>query len=255
MSDLINPVGETMEISSPVRRVQRVRHELRLRDVEVIDVRPAGAHFISITFRGEALQDFVSASFDDHVKFMFAEAGEEQVRRDYTPRRFDREKRELTIEFALHGAGKASAWARQAAPGQRAVIGGPRGSMIIPLDYEWHLLAGDATALPAIHRRLEELPGNARAIVIVLADAADQREFKTDAQLDLRWVSTEEELLGAVRELALPAEEGFAWCAGEASAMASLRSILATEKGHPKQAMRVAAYWKRGASGHHENLE
>jgi NADPH-dependent ferric siderophore reductase len=78
------------------------------------------------------------------------------VRRDFTPRHYDQAARELTVEFALHATG--AAWARQAAPGQVAVIAGPRGSMIIPMDYAWHVLAGDATALPAIRRRLEELP-------------------------------------------------------------------------------------------------
>jgi NADPH-dependent ferric siderophore reductase len=37
--------------------------------------------------------------------------------------------------------------------------------------------------------------------------------------------------------------------------MARMRDVLATDKGHPREAMRVAAYWKVGAEGHHENLE
>ena len=36
--------------------------------------------------RGDALADFVSLGFDDHVKFILAEAQRRQVRRDYTPR-------------------------------------------------------------------------------------------------------------------------------------------------------------------------
>ncbi len=51
----------------------------------------------------------------------------------------------------------------------------------------------------------------------------------------------------------LPAGEGFAWCAAEAATAAGLREVLAA-KGLPKEAMRVAAYWKRGASGHHAEL-
>jgi NADPH-dependent ferric siderophore reductase len=244
-----------MEIVSPVRRVQRVRHELRQRDVEVVRAEPLGPDFISVTFRGDALADFVSASFDDHVKFMFAGPDGELVRRDYTPRRFNRETRELTIEFARHGGGAASGWARQAAAGQRAVIGGPRGSMIIPMDYDWHLLAGDATALPAIRRRLEELPATAKAMVFVQDHAGDGPDFVTAAQLDLRRVAGADELVSALRACSLPPGEGFVWCAGEASAMAALRTMLLNEKGHPKEAMRIAAYWKRGAAAHHENLE
>ena len=53
----------------------------------------------------------------------------------------------------------------------------------------------------------------------------------------------------------LPPGEGYAWCAGEAHAMGALRRLLVEEKGHDRRAIRAAAYWKRGASAHHENLE
>ena len=153
----------TTPLEPPVSRVQRVRHELKRRDLQVVRVETLSPHFRSITFGGEALADFISASFDDHVKFMLDSDGAEPVRRDYSPRRYDATAGELTIEFALHGEGRTAAWAAQAAPGQRATIGGPRGSFIIPTDYAWHLLVGDETALPAIHRRLEELPTGTRA--------------------------------------------------------------------------------------------
>jgi NADPH-dependent ferric siderophore reductase len=245
-----------MENSSPARRVQRVRHEIRQRDVEVAAVRPLGASMLSITFRGDALQDFVSASFDDHVKFIFPDLSGAQERRDYTPRHFDREACELTIEFARHGDGKASGWATRAAIGDRAVIAGPRGSMIIPADYDWHLLVGDETALPAIHRRLEELPAGVKALVIVqLADPADRHELRSNAQLRVQWVDTPDELIAAVRAAALPDGEGFAWGAGEAAMMRRLRDILGAEKGVPKEAIRVSAYWKSGSSSYHQDLD
>jgi NADPH-dependent ferric siderophore reductase len=245
-----------MHSVSPARRVQRVRHELRRRDVEVRHVTQPSHGFVEITFQGESLADFVSASFDDHVKFLLEDGRGEPVGRDYTPRRFDLAQRELTIEFAVQGHdGPASAWARQARPGQRAVIGGPRGSMIIPADYEWHLLAGDETALPAVCRRLEELPQGAQAIVVLQVDPADRRELRSQARLDVNWVLDAQEFLATMSALALPAGEGFAWAAGEARTMASARRILAEEKGVAKEAMRVAAYWKQGASAHHENLE
>jgi NADPH-dependent ferric siderophore reductase len=233
--------------------IQRVRHELKLRELEVARVERLSPGFLAVTFRGEALADFTSLSFDDHVKLMFDEEGA-QVRRDYTPRRFSREARELTLEFALHGGGKASDWARQAVAGDRALVGGPRGSMIIPLEADWHLLLGDATALPAIARRLEELPEGARAQVIVLADAGDDRPLPTRADAAVRWVSSEEELIEALAGLTLPEGAGFAWAGGEAALMARVRKLLA-EKGLPRELTRVSAYWKHGVSAHHENLE
>ena len=151
-----------METVSSRRRVERVRHELRRREVQVLRVQTLGAEFVRVVFGGESLADFVSLGFDDHVKFIIDGPNGEPVRRDYTPRRYDRERRELTIDFALHGDGAAAEWARQARAGQPALIGGPRGSMVVPTDYAWYLLAGDATAAPAIGRRLGELPAGAR---------------------------------------------------------------------------------------------
>ncbi len=119
-----------MPLELPVKRVQRVRHELKLRELLVHRVREVSPALRRVTFvaaPGHSLHDFVSASFDDHVKLMFDAGDSEPVRRDYTPRRFDAAAGELDIEFALHGHGPASAWAAQAAPGQTVRIGGPRG--------------------------------------------------------------------------------------------------------------------------------
>lgn len=244
-----------MSIDATISRVQRVRHELKLRDVEVARVQAIVGHVRRITFRGPALHDFHSASFDDHVKF-FVGRGDDAIKRDYTPRSFDPVAGELCIEFVLHGDGPAAAWAAQAAPGQRVLIGGPRGSLIIPVDYDWHLLVGDESATPAIARRLEELPAGMRAIVIIkAADPADHRALATEAAADLRWVASDAELIGQVAALALPAGEGYAWCAGEAATMAAVRKELVQVKGMGKHQIRAAAYWKRGGSGFHENLE
>jgi NADPH-dependent ferric siderophore reductase len=237
--------------------VQRVRHELKLRDLEIARIERLSPGFLAITFHGEALADFTSLSFDDHVKLMFDDEEQEekrQVRRDYTPRRFDREARELTLEFALHGDGKASDWARGAVVGQRALVGGPRGSMIIPLALEWHLLAGDETALPAIARRLDELPPGARAEVLVLARPGDDRALPTRADARVRWCASGDELLAALRTVELPSPHGFAWAAGEAALMKEVRRIL-DDKGLARERTRVSAYWKQGVAEHHENLD
>jgi NADPH-dependent ferric siderophore reductase len=234
--------------------VQRVRHELKLRDLEVARIDSISPGFVAITFKGEALADFTSLGFDDHVKVMFGDPGEGQVRRDYTPRRFSREARELVIEFALHGIGAASDWARNAKVGERLLVGGPRGSMIVPLELGWHLLVGDDTALPAISRRLEELPEGSRAFVFVLADEADRREFGGGARVEVQWLGSNDALLAALQALALPAADtGFAWGGGEASLMAQVRQLLA-DKGVPRQHMRVSSYWKQGVADHHEDL-
>jgi NADPH-dependent ferric siderophore reductase len=234
--------------------VQRVRHELKLRDLVVAGIEPNGPGFLSITFTGESLADFVSMSFDDHVKFIFDDANGEQVRRDYTPRRFSQEKRELTIEFALHGDGQAAEWTLQAQRGQRVRIGGPRGSMIVPNELGWHLLVGDETGMPAISRRLEELAPDSQAFVLILADAADRRSLDSPARVDAHWCTTPIQLLETLRAVVLPdSGPGFAWGGGEAALMAQVRQVL-REKDVPPQRMRVSAYWKLGAIAHHEHL-
>lgn len=231
-------------------RIQRVRHELKLRELQVVKVDHLTADYVRVTFKGETLHDFVSASYDDHVKFFVNEAD----RRDFTPRSYDNVAGELTIEFALHATGAASDWARQAAPGQNASIGGPRGSMIIPMDYDWHVLAGDATALPAIRRRLEELPANATVQVLVAGPEAASLPFNSEAQVTLQRYAGSEDLLAAIRALQLPAGEGFFWFAGEASVAAQVRDAVFVDKAHPRDAARISAYWKQGANGHHEDL-
>lgn len=235
------------------RQVVRVRHELRKRELTVASVTPLGDHFVSITFTGDALADFVSLGFDDHVKFMLDDGSGEPVRRDYTPRHFDAQSRQLTIEFALHGDGAAFDWARQASVGQPAVIGGPRGSMVVPADFDWHLLVADATGLPAIRRRLEELPSGVRATVIALAAPGDRILPATQAELDVHWAVDADALVAAVQAVTLPAGQGYAWGGGEAAMMRRVRDALAA-KGLPKEAMRVSAYWKQGSADFHEDL-
>jgi NADPH-dependent ferric siderophore reductase len=242
-------------IQQETRRVQRVRHELRRRALQVLRIEPLSPHIRAIVFGGPELEGFLSASFDDHVKLILDLGGADPVMRDYTPRHYDAAQQELTIEFALHGDGPASRWAAAAQPGDQVVVGGPRGSFIVPLDYDWHLLVGDASALPAIARRLEELPAGARAIAIVQVAPCDRRELPTRADLDLQWVDSPQACLDAVRALQLPSGDGYAWCAAEASEVAALRKAIVDEKGHSRHAIRAASYWKRGASAHHENLE
>jgi NADPH-dependent ferric siderophore reductase len=271
----------THDTASP-RSVQRVRHVLKVRRVSVRAVRRLSPHVASITFAGDELRDFVSASFDDHVKLMLPPAPGQAlvlpvlqadgtraapapgsvppVMRDYTPRRIDHDAGELDIELALHGDGPAARWAAQAAPGQQVGIGGPRGSFVVPTDYDWHLLIGDTSALPAIARRLEELPADTRALVLVqVDDAADQRALASRAQVRIEWLvgaaDPQAALLRAVRALALPAGEGYAWAAGEAHATAAVRGVLVDELGIDRHHVRAAAYWKHGAVAHHENID
>lgn len=247
---------ELTGLARPARAVRRVRHEVKRRDLTVTGVEAVGRHFVRVTLGGEALADFASDSFDDHVKLLFPVPGGEPVMRDYTPRAFDRARRELVIEFVLHEEGPASDWARQARVGQTLVVAGPRGSMVIPADYDWHLLVGDASALPALCRRVAELPADARVHVLaLLPEDADGIGLPASSHVRLTQVQDDAALLQSLRAMPWPDGEGFVWCAGEAALMKQVRHLVLDERAHPKEAARIAAYWKRGVSDHHERLD
>ena len=244
------PESDSDSFPSP-RRVQRVRHEIVRRQLQVLRIDDISPSFRRVTLGGAELAGFVSASFDDHLKFITQPGTDAQAMRDYTPRHYDPAANELVIEFVRHGDGPAATWAEQAKVGQTATIAGPRGSTVVPTDFAWHLLVGDATALPAIARRLEELPAGCRAIAIVAVPQVEDRRLLTSrADLDLTWVEGNDGLIAAVRTLALPAGEGYVWCAGEGRTSALLRSILVEEKGHDRYAISAASYWKEGEAGH-----
>ncbi|MBC2665866.1 siderophore-interacting protein [Novosphingobium flavum] len=240
---------------SPKRRAERVRHEVKRREVHVVGVEPVGASLLSITLGGEDLAGFTSLGFDDHVKFIFDNGGEEPEKRDLTPRRWNPELNQLTLELAFHEGGAACEWVKTAEPGAKCVVGGPKSSIVIPVDYDWHVLVGDLTAVPAIARRLEQLPAGCRAYVFVLAPLEeDRRELTSDAKVEQHWAASEDELIADLRALPFPAGEGFVWCAGESHLMAQLREVVLREKEHPLQSTRIAGYWMRGAKGEHSTL-
>ncbi len=263
--------------------VERVRHPLKMRTLTVARVERIAGLLARVTFTGEDLQDFVSASFDDHVKLFFPadpsqpvalpEVGPDGIKfpegvprpaaRDYTPRRFDAARQELDIDFVLHGDGPASTWAEQAEAGQRLGIGGPRGSFVVPTGFDWHVLIGDETALPAISRRLEELPATAQALVVIEVPGPDnEMPLATRAQAHVRWLHRNGTapgystlLLQAARELTLPPGEGYAWVAAESAAAKAVREIMVAQHGIDKHRIRAASYWKRGAVAVHESHE
>lgn len=238
--------------SNRVRKVERVRYELMRRELTVLANECPTPGFVRLTLGGEDLASFQSLGFDDHIKVFVPVAGEDEpLKRDYTPRSFSQERRELVLEFALHEGGVVGEYAASLKVGDRFNIGGPKGSMLISNDYDWFCLIGDASSLPAIHRKVEAMQPGERALVLVqLDDAADERMPACAGDLDVHFVRTREQLLALVRELPLPAGEGFVWGAGEGVVMTELRQILTAEKGVDPVDMRVSAYWKQGHRGY-----
>ena len=245
-----------MTDNTTTSRVQHIRHEIVRRTLDVVSVEEISPNFKRITLSGDSLDTFISSSFDDHIKFFFDNGTDEPAMRDYTPRSYSNEKKELVVEFAMHGEGPANDWAEKVKVGDIAKIGGPRGSRVIPMDYQWQLMFGDETAFPAISRRLEELPAGARVTVVALANnPQDRREFPTQADAEIIWVDSSEQLVEWANQHQLAAGEGFVWCAAEASIIKALRNIFVEEKGHDVNAIRTSAYWKMRTAAFHEEVQ
>ena len=266
-------------IAAPDRMPRRVRHELRFRQLTVKTAERITPHLIRITLTGDDLAGFTSLGFDDHAKIFFPDAATGRLTlptvgpdgpvwpasgrptmRDYTPRRYDAKANTLEIDFALHDAGPATQWAEAAKPGDVLGVGGPRGSFIVPAEFDWHLLIGDDTALPAIARRLAELPSGARVVVLAEVDgAADQIPFETQAELTLQWVhrggaepGLSPVLLDALKATELPAGDFHAWVGCESAIAKALRAHLVGERGANPKWVRASGYWRRGAVATHD---
>ncbi len=243
--------------------IRRVRHEPRRRRLNVRHVQHLTPRMVRVTVGGEELAGFASQGFDDHIKLMFTDEAGQAVRRDFTPRRYDAARSELLIDFALHDSGPATRWASAAALGMTLDVGGPRGSFIIPTELESHLFVGDETALPAIGRRLEELPSSTRALVVAEIDNESERQsFTSAARLDVSWVyrrggvgGSADAVLNALRGLPVPKTGCFAWIAAESKVARRLRQFLVEERAVQKPWIKAAGYWQRGVEGSHDRIE
>lgn len=247
---------------SDLPQVRRVRHETKRRELNVDRVERLGSNMIRVALKGEQLQGFTSLGFDDHVKVFFAAYGApDPAMRDLTPRRYDAAAGELWIDFFLHDAGPAAGWAKAAAAGQTLTVGGPRGSSIISTEgIDSHLLIGDETALPAIGRRLEELPLDSEALVVVeTADGTAGYPLESRASSRVEWISRgrasaapAQGLIAKLRTLSFPSGRCFAWAALESQAARAVRRYLVEERGFDKHWVKAAGYWQRDAVGVHE---
>ena len=170
---------------------------------------------------------------------------------------------ELDIDFVLHDHGPASDWARRVCIGDPGWIAGPRGSFILPSDFDAYLLMADESGFPAIARRLEELPAGAHVTVLLeCAGPEGKIGLRTDADARIIWVhrgsakaGESDGLIERLRDLDLPAGDVSAWIACESAMAKRLRSHLVTERGLNPKWVRASGYWRRGDSGVHDHFD
>ncbi|WP_413560371.1 siderophore-interacting protein [Bdellovibrio sp. HCB209] len=260
------------------REIKTIMHEVKRRTLTVKNIQNVTSRIKRVTLTGEELSDFTSLSPDDHIKVFFPYPGETEpvlpvmgpngltvpegsrkpIMRDYTPRRFDKDAKELDIEFVLHGEGPGSQWAAQVQVGQNLTIGGPRGSRVVPYNFDWYLMIGDESAIPSFARRLKELPADSFSVVIIETEDASQKiDLECNGKVEIHWIYRNGRKPGQADEIknklaSLPIFHGdyFAWIALEKACAMEIRDLLITIRGAREEWIKATGYWSAGKSEH-----
>ncbi|MFE4972949.1 siderophore-interacting protein [Kitasatospora sp. NPDC056651] len=251
----------------PTRRTPQVR------EAQVLRTERITPHMVRLVLGGAGLDGFDAGEFTDHyIKVLFAAEGvsypepfdmarireeftPEQwpVTRAYTVRAWDPALRELTVDFVVHGdEGLAGPWAARAQPGETVRFLGPGGGYAPDPSADWHLLAGDESALPAIAAALERMPADAVVHAFIeVADTAEEQEIVSPARVEVSWLHrgarpVGEALVKAVGALEFPAGTVSAFVHGEAGFVKELRRLLRLEHGIPRELLSISGYWRFG---------
>ncbi|MDQ4009464.1 MAG: siderophore-interacting protein [Actinomycetota bacterium] len=175
------------------------------------------------------------------------------VSRDYTVRDYNAARPSLDIDFVLHGGGAAASWARRVQPGETLEFVGPSGRYRPDPHADWHLFAGDETALPAIQAYVEMLPAGARAFLYVeVPDASEQQPIPGAARPAVHWLHRGDRAAGtstvledSMRAIRLPPGRGRIWIAGHTPTVRRVRAHLLDQRGVDRRALYVKGFWDR----------
>jgi NADPH-dependent ferric siderophore reductase len=243
------------------------------------------SHMIRIVLGGSGFDTFNPSDFtDSYVKLVFVAddvemaalprpltldsfadlpAAKRPVVRTMTVRRADPADRQIAIDVAVHGEhGTAGLWAATAEPGQPAYLMGPSGAYTPDPAADWHLLAGDETALPAISVALEALPASAIGQVFIeTAEPQDEIALTAPGGVQINWIfrggradlvgedraGDQAPLIEAVKSAHWLPGQVHAFVHGEAQAvMHNLRPYIRKDRGVDAKWASISGYWRRG---------
>jgi NADPH-dependent ferric siderophore reductase len=209
-----------------------------------------------ITLAGEALRDFPQGQDGGYFKLILEPGteGKKALMRTYTIRR--QRETEIDVLFALHGghaAGPATSWALGAQVGDPMTIRGPGPAKPSPDSCDFHLIAGDMSALPAITANLEAMRRDACGVAVLeVQREEDATQIDAPSGVELRWIVNAEPglrpsfLVDALRQVDLPDGEIAGWAACEFEGMKLLRAYLRDELGVLPRNLYTSSYWKLG---------
>ncbi|MGW7001679.1 siderophore-interacting protein [Streptomyces sp. NPDC054933] len=252
----------------PQRRKQQVSRGC------VVRVEQLTPHMIRVVLGGDGLDGFAAGQCTDHyIKLLFPVDGVaypepfdiQSIRADfprdqwprtrtYTVRRWDAEARELTVDFVYHGdEGLAGPWAARVQPGEEILFLGPGGAYAPDEEADWHLLAGDESALPAIAAALERMPEGAVCHAFIeVPDAAEEQKLDAPAGARITWLHrgsrpVGDALVAAVQALEFPSGTPHVFVHGEAHFVKELRRLLRVDRGIDRERLSISGYWRRGS--------
>ncbi|GIF10066.1 siderophore-interacting protein [Actinoplanes teichomyceticus] len=231
------------------------------------------AHMVRVVVGGEAIARIDADRFTDHyIKVLFPQAGVDYpepfdmgtiretmprdtwpVVRTYTVRKWLPEVPEMWVDFVVHGdAGVAGPWAARAKPGDVFRFMGPGGGYSPSPEADWHLLAGDESALPGIGAALAGMPPGAPVRAFIEVDGPDdEQKLDGPGDAEIVWLHrgsrpVGEALVEAVRGMRFPAGRVHAFVHGEAGFVRDLRGHLRLERGLGTEQLSISGYWRRG---------
>ncbi|GAA1813876.1 siderophore-interacting protein [Nesterenkonia flava] len=268
MPDAVSAPSGATPTSAP--RKPRVQHLLK-----VVRRESLSPHMVRLVLGGEGFSglEFKDAT-DQYIKLLFADPALElerpydmdalrerlpmdqmPVTRTYTIRHVDHARGEIWVDFVIHGEeGLAGPWAARAQPGDLISFFGPGAGYSPREDAQWHLIAGDEAALPAIAAACESMSDSARGLVLLeVQDAAEEVPFSAPPGVEVRWLhrgapfSPESTLLAtALSEVQIPAGDVQVFIHGEREQMKAVRRLLVQERGLDRKGMSLSAYWAYG---------
>jgi NADPH-dependent ferric siderophore reductase len=244
-----DPRAASLQTSALVARLG----DVSVWDLEVTDTRDLTPTMRRIRLTAPGLADFSYLPGQDLM--LAVPAGAASFRRRYTIRSFDPSAPSLDLDFVLHGDGPAATWAASVQPGGHIEAIGPRGKVTVDPEADWHLFAGDDSAIPASLAMAESLPDPGRALVVLEVDGVDDEQPAGAAdghQVTVQWVhragadpASGALLVSALEALALPAGRGHAYLAGELAVVSALRSTLLA-RGLAAEQISAKPYWRAG---------